>query len=100
MQYLLLIHSDETEWQKLTAGGSAILEVIFPGNEHEMETLYHVDGGEVVTHCGMLGDAPRMKRSSARSISRTTKRSGNTCASAWSSWGLAQCPFFAANTGS
>lgn len=47
---------------RLTAGGSAILEELFPGSDHEMVTLYHLDGDEVVlTHYCVMGNAPRMK---------------------------------------
>jgi hypothetical protein len=47
---------------RLTAGGSAILEEIFPDTEHEMVTVYHADGDQVLlTHFCMLGNAPRMK---------------------------------------
>jgi hypothetical protein len=47
---------------RLTAGGSAILEELFPGTDHEMVTLYHLDGADVVlTHYCVMGNAPRMK---------------------------------------
>jgi hypothetical protein len=47
---------------KLTAGGSAIHETLFPGQEHEMVSIYTVDGQDLVmTHYCMLGNQPRMK---------------------------------------
>lgn len=45
-----------------TAGGSAIIETLFPGTDHEMITLYHQDNGDLVlTHYCVLGNQPRMK---------------------------------------
>jgi hypothetical protein len=47
---------------KLTAGGSAIHETIFPGQPHEMISMYTVDGPDLVmTHYCMLGNQPRLK---------------------------------------
>jgi hypothetical protein len=47
---------------KLTAGGSVVQETEFPGTEHEMVTMYHIDGKDLVlTHYCMLGNQPRMK---------------------------------------
>jgi len=47
---------------KLTAGGSAIHETIFPGQPHEMISVYTVDGPDLVmTHYCVLGNQPRMK---------------------------------------
>lgn len=47
---------------KLTAGGSAIHETLFPGQEHEMVSIYTADGSDLVmTHYCMLGNQPRMK---------------------------------------
>ncbi len=50
---------------KLTAGGSVIHETLFPGQPHEMVSVYTTDGPDVVmTHYCMLGNQPRMKASS------------------------------------
>ena len=39
-----------------------MLEIIFQGAEHEMVTVYHADGDEVVlTHYCVLGNQPHMK---------------------------------------
>ena len=47
---------------KLTAGGSAIQETLFPGQDHEMVSIYTTDGPDLVmTHYCMLGNQPRMK---------------------------------------
>jgi len=47
---------------KLTAGGSAVHETLFPGEPHEMISIYTVDGKDLVmTHYCMLGNQPRMK---------------------------------------
>lgn len=47
---------------RLTAGGSAVLETIFPGTDHEMITLYYVDGPELMlTHYCVMGNQPTMK---------------------------------------
>jgi len=47
---------------KVTAGGSAIHETLFPGQQMEMISVYTVDGKDLVmTHYCMLGNQPRMK---------------------------------------
>ncbi len=47
---------------RLTAGGSALLETISPGTDHEMITLYTVDGEDLIlTHYCVMGNQPRMK---------------------------------------
>ena len=47
---------------KLTAGGSAVHETIFPGTPMEMVTVYHLDGKDLtLTHYCMLGNQPRLK---------------------------------------
>jgi|ERR1043166_6244108 hypothetical protein len=47
---------------KVTAGGSAIHETIFPGQPMEMVSIYTVDGPDLVmTHYCVLGNQPRMK---------------------------------------
>ena len=56
------VEHDATITYKLTAGGSAVVETEFPGTEHEMTTVYHQDGDDLVlTHYCMLGNQPRMK---------------------------------------
>lgn len=47
---------------RLTAAGSALHETLFPGQPHEMISVYTVDGAEVaMTHYCMLGNQPRLK---------------------------------------
>lgn len=46
---------------RVTAGGSALVETIFAGSEHEMLTVYHMEGDELVlTHYCVLGNQPHM----------------------------------------
>ena len=47
---------------RLTANGSALIETIFPGTEHEMVTVYHMNGNELVlTHYCAGGNQPQME---------------------------------------
>ena len=47
---------------RVTAGGSAVEETLFGGTPHEMITLYHLDGDDLVlTHYCVAGNQPRMK---------------------------------------
>lgn len=47
---------------KLTAGGSAVHETIFPGQPHEMISVYTAEGSDLVlTHYCMLGNQPKLK---------------------------------------
>jgi hypothetical protein len=47
---------------KVTAGASAVHETLFPGQPHEMVSIYTVDGPDLVmTHYCVLGNQPRMK---------------------------------------
>jgi hypothetical protein len=47
---------------RVTAGGSAVHETLFPGQPLEMVSLYHRDGADLVmTHYCALGNQPRMK---------------------------------------
>ena len=46
----------------LTSGGTAIREVIFPGSDHEMTTMYSLEGEDVlVTHFCVLGNTPKYR---------------------------------------
>jgi hypothetical protein len=46
----------------VTASGSAVVETVFPGSPHEMVTVYHADGKDLVlTHYCMEGNQPRMR---------------------------------------
>jgi hypothetical protein len=47
---------------KVTSGGSAVMETVFAGTDHEMVTMYTLDGDKLIlTHYCTLGNQPRMK---------------------------------------
>lgn len=47
---------------RVTAAGTAVMETLFPGTEHEMVTMYHADRGELVlTHYCAAGNQPHMR---------------------------------------
>jgi hypothetical protein len=47
---------------RVTSGGNTVQETMFPGSDHEMVTMYHLDGADLVlTHYCMLGNQPRMR---------------------------------------
>jgi len=47
---------------RVTAGGSAVVETLFPGAPHEMVTVYTIDKGDLVlTHYCAEGNQPHMK---------------------------------------
>jgi hypothetical protein len=47
---------------KVTAAGTAVHETLFPGQPHEMVSVYYRDGADLVmTHFCALGNQPRMK---------------------------------------
>jgi hypothetical protein len=53
---------DVTVTYKVTAAGSAVMETLFAGTEHEMITMYTVDGDKLIlTHYCALGNQPRLK---------------------------------------
>ena len=46
---------------RVTAGGSAVEETLFVGTDHEMVTMYHLDGDRLMlTHYCAVGNQPRM----------------------------------------
>lgn len=46
----------------VSSGGSVVREIMFPGTEHEMTNLYHMDGDSLVlTHYCAGGNQPRMR---------------------------------------
>ena len=46
----------------LTGSGTAVVEDVFPGTPHQMTTVYHLDGPDLVlTHYCMGGNQPRMR---------------------------------------
>ena len=47
---------------ELTGGGHIVKETLFPGTDHEMLSVYHLDGDAlVVSHYCAMGNAPMMK---------------------------------------
>jgi ribosome-associated toxin RatA of RatAB toxin-antitoxin module len=47
---------------KVTSAGSAVVETLDPGGDHEMVTIIHPDGNDLVlTHYCAIGNQPRMK---------------------------------------
>lgn len=58
----------KVRWETIS-GGTAVMETLFPGSEHEMRSVYHLDGKDLVlTHYCAMGNQPRMKL--ARKASR------------------------------
>jgi hypothetical protein len=50
----------------VTAGASTVTERLFPGTDHEMLTVYHLDGADLVlTHYCAMANQPRMRLVSA-----------------------------------
>lgn len=46
---------------RVTGGGSAVVETLFPGTPHEMVTVYYLDGDKLrLTHYCAAGNQPRM----------------------------------------
>jgi hypothetical protein len=46
---------------RVSSGGSAVIETTFPGQQHEMTTVYSFDGPALVlTHYCAIGNAPHM----------------------------------------
>ncbi len=47
---------------RLTGAGSALVETDFPGSDHEMVSVYHLDGDDLrLTHYCAAGNQPRLK---------------------------------------
>jgi hypothetical protein len=53
---------DATIVYRVAAAGSIVVEHLFPGTDHEMLTVYHRDGADLVaTHYCSAGNQPRFK---------------------------------------
>jgi hypothetical protein len=53
---------------KVTGGGSALMETQFPGSDHEMVSVYHLDGDDLrMTHYCAVGNQPHVKLDKAKS---------------------------------
>lgn len=47
---------------RVTANGSVVIETTFPGSNHEMISMYHLDGDNLLmTHYCAVGNQPRLK---------------------------------------
>ncbi|MBI3461895.1 MAG: hypothetical protein HY000_02385, partial [Planctomycetes bacterium] len=47
---------------RVTSAGSTVMETLFAGTEHEMVTMYHRHGNDLIlTHYCAAGNQPRMK---------------------------------------
>lgn len=56
-----------------TAANSAVREIMFPGDDHEMTNLYHMDGDNlVITHYCAAGNQPRMVATNATQTAEGT----------------------------
>ena len=57
---------------RVASAGSVVIEELFPGTDHEMMTVYHMDGDELVaTHYCSAGNQPRFKLDAATSTGET-----------------------------
>jgi hypothetical protein len=57
---------------RVASAGSVVIEELFPGTDHEMMTVYHMDGSELVaTHYCSAGNQPRFKLDPSTSTSDT-----------------------------
>jgi hypothetical protein len=53
---------------RVTANGSAVMETLFPGTDHEMVTMYHLDGDDLrLTHYCAMKNQPHLKLDKAAS---------------------------------
>lgn len=53
---------------RVISNGSVVMETLFPGTNHEMVSMYHLDGGELrMTHYCAIGNQPRLKLDKAAS---------------------------------
>lgn len=51
---------------RVTGGGNVVIETLFPGSEHEMVSVYHLEGGELVmTHYCTSGNHPKLELTAA-----------------------------------
>jgi len=56
---------------RVTSAGSAVQETLFPGSDHEMVTMYHLDGADLVlTHYCSLGNQPRLRAEPGKDVNK------------------------------
>jgi hypothetical protein len=64
-------HGDSSVIYKLTGAGTALVETQFPGSDHEMTTVYHLDGDDLrMTHYCAVGNQPKLKLDRAKSTAK------------------------------
>ena len=55
-------HPASTVTYRLTGKGSALMETMMPGTDHEMISMYHLDHDDLIlTHFCAAGNQPRLK---------------------------------------
>ena len=60
-------HSGKIDY-KVTGNGSVVMETFFPGTDHEMVSMYHLDGDELLLkHYCAARNQPRIKLDRAKS---------------------------------
>jgi hypothetical protein len=60
--------AESTVTYRLTGAGSALIETLLPGTDHEMVSVYHLDGDDLrMTHYCAVGNQPRVKLDRAHS---------------------------------
>ena len=53
---------------KVTSAGKTVMETLFPGTDHEMVSMYHMDGPELVmTHYCSAGNQPHLRFNESKS---------------------------------
>lgn len=53
---------------RVTSGGNAVMEILFPGDPHEMVSMYYIDGDRLaVKHYCAMGNQPEMRLDEATS---------------------------------
>jgi len=53
---------DQRVQYRVASGGSVVMETLFAGTPHEMISMYHLDGEDLVmTHYCSMGNQPRMR---------------------------------------
>jgi hypothetical protein len=56
---------------RVTSGGNTVQETIFPGTDHEMVSMYHLDGDDLLlTHYCSLGNQPRLRAEPGKDINK------------------------------
>ncbi len=56
---------------RVTSGGTVVEETLFPGSGHEMVTMYHMDGSDLIlTHYCAQGNQPRLRAEPGADVNR------------------------------